>query len=204
MEQYEDFGSKSKVFYNYLDEEEIQSLARQEVEIDRECLNIVTVARISYEKGIDLALESAKRLKEKGISFKWYVCGDGVLYGEIKKQVSSERLDDCFILLGEKNNPYPYIKKCDIYVQPSRTEGFCTTTNEAKVLNKVIVTTDVGGMREQFVDRKTALITNINSQAIYEAIMELINSPKFANEIRENLSNTEINFNTSTIHEILS
>ena len=95
------------------------------------------------------------------------------------------------------------MEKCDIYIQPSRTEGFCTTTNEARVLGKAIVTTDVGGMREQFVDHKTALITEISAQGLSNAVMELLNNPSLKEEMEYNNKNSNFELNTISLNDIL-
>lgn len=96
------------------------------------------------------------------------------------------------------------MKSCDIYVQPSRTEGFCTTTNEARILGKAIVTTDVGGMREQFVDRESALITKVDGQSLSRAILELVDKPILKMHLEKNNRTSSSKLNTITIDEILS
>lgn len=64
----------------------------------------------------------------------------------------------------EDKNPYGYLKNCDIYVQTSRFEGYCTTTNEAKDLRKPVITTNVSGANEQFENNKSGLIVNIDTK----------------------------------------
>ncbi len=203
LSYYPEYESKSRVYYNHIEKEKIQELAVQE-KIDRlEKLMFLTVARVSYEKGIDIALECGKLLKDKDIDFVWYICGSGVLLDEMQKKSNILGVAKNFVFLGEKENPYPYMEKCDIYIQPSRTEGFCTTTNEARVLGKAIVTTDVGGMREQFVDHKTALITEISAQGLSNAVMELLNNPSLKEEMEYNNKNSNFELNTISLNDIL-
>ena len=201
---YPEYSEKSKVYYNHINEEKIKKLANQEEVKKNKKLEILTVARISYEKGIDIAIECGKILKDTGVDFIWYICGTGVLFKEMKQKSYELHVDENFVFLGEKENPYPYMKSCDIYVQPSRTEGFCTTTNEARILGKAIVTTDVGGMREQFVDRESALITKVDGQSLSRAILELVDKPILKMHLEKNNRTSSSKLNTITIDEILS
>ena len=90
--------------------------------------------------------------------------------------------------MGTKENPYPYIKNCDIYVQPSFTEGYCTTTMEAKILCKPIVTTDAPGMREQFVSGENGLIVNaMTPEALAQGIKTLLDHPEIMEKFRNAL-----------------
>ena len=76
-------------------------------------------------------------LHDKGLTnIKWYVVGYGGYEGRIKGIIAQNKLEDSFILLGKKTNPYTYIKACDLYVQPSRYEGKAVTVTEAKILGK--------------------------------------------------------------------
>jgi glycosyltransferase involved in cell wall biosynthesis len=79
------------------------------------------------------------------------------------------------------------IDQSDIYVQPSRYEGYCLTILEAKCLNKPIITTNVNGVKEQLINAQTALIVGINENEIYDAIKKLIDSSKLREELPQNL-----------------
>ena len=96
-------------------------------------------------------------------------------------------MEDKVIFEGNQANPYPYIKLCDIYIQPSYYEAYCTTTIEAKVLQKPIVVTDVCGMREQFKHGETALIVGVKPEEIYAAIKQLITQDGLKEYLMDNL-----------------
>ena len=81
---------------------------------------ITTVGRIAEVKGYDLLVKSAKLLKEYNFKFKWYIVGDGPERLVIEEMIKKYNLDNDVILLGNKSNPYPYIKNCNLYVQTSR------------------------------------------------------------------------------------
>lgn len=143
-----------KVMYNLQNFQEIVTRSQETIEIEIKPLTFVTVGRLSKEKGQDMIPDVAALLVNKGYDFVWYVVGDGEMRTTIEEKLKKIKMDTRVILLGNRNNPYPYMKQCSIYVQPSYTEGFRTTTFEAKILNKTIVVTDVPGMREQFHDNE--------------------------------------------------
>lgn len=137
---------------------------------------ILTVGRIAEEKGQDLAIETCKKLIESGENIRWYCIGDGSKKEEYQRKVKSLGIEDSFIFLGTKKNPYPYMKECDIYVQPSKHEGFCITIGEAKLFNIPIITTNFSGAYEQLKDSKQFyIIQNRDSEELKEKIKEYIN-----------------------------
>lgn len=136
--------------------------------------HIVTVGRMTVEKGAPLAVEACRMLREQSFDICWHWVGDGNQSDAIRKTVAEYGLEDRFILEGNQENPYPYIKNSDIYVQPSHYEAFSTTITEAKVLARPIATTDVGGMRDQLTDGENGLIVPVDAAAIAEAIKQLL------------------------------
>lgn len=146
-------------------------------------LRILTVGRLANQKGYDIALEACKILKNEGINFKWYSLGIGPLKLEIEKYIKNNNLEDNFILLGVKSNPYPYFRDCDIYVQTSKFEGFGLAIAEARMLNKPVVTTRFDAVYNQMIDRKNGLVVDMNAYGVANGILELINN----NEVKENI-----------------
>lgn len=187
---------KVEVFYNLIHSQKIHQLADLESGFDDafDGLRILTVARLSPEKGIDLAIEVMARLKEKQLPVKWYVVGDGAERDTLQRQIADCGLKDDFFLLGMKSNPYPFMKQCNLYVQPSRFEGYCTTTIEAKIFCRPVVATDVSGMREQFEDGVTGLICPTNADGIERSLEALIGSPALRDKLASNLSYCDFSF----------
>ncbi|TMW70541.1 glycosyltransferase [Alteribacter natronophilus] len=159
---------------------------------------ILTVGRLSYEKGPDLAIEAASLLLKDGIEFKWYWVGEGKKMSHYQALIRELNLENHFILLGLKSNPYPYMADCDLYVQPSRYEGYCITTLEASRFKKPIVTTDVNGAREQFQDNRNGLIVEITSLGLYQGIVRLLKDEllqqRLVNGLAENKDIEQMNF----------
>ncbi|OTW94472.1 glycosyl transferase [Bacillus thuringiensis serovar cameroun] len=152
-------------------------------------IRILTVGRLTNEKGQDLAIKVLARLINEGYKVKWYCVGEGGARKEYEKLIAEYGLERDFIMLGELTNPYGYMKTCDIYVQPSRYEGFCITLAEAKCLHKAIVTTNFTGAKEQIKNRETGMIVNICEDDIYEGVKSLIDNRSLCEVFSGNLAN---------------
>lgn len=140
----------------------------------KEGFHVVTVGRMTVEKGAILAVEACRLLREWGFDVCWHWVGDGNQSDAIRQTIAQHGLNDRFILEGNQENPYPYIKNAHVYVQPSHYEAYSTTITEAKVLRKPIVTTDVGGMRDQLADGVNGLIVPVDADAIANAVKKLM------------------------------
>lgn len=153
-------------------------------------IRILTVGRLTHEKGQALCIEALRKLKNDGYKVKWYCIGEGASRLRYEQSVKSESLEEDFIFLGAKINPYIYMKQCDIYVQPSLHEGYCITLAEARCFGKPIIVTDFTGAREQIVDRETGVIVDCNSNEIYKAVKEIIDNDALKNKISKNVTKT--------------
>lgn len=176
LEKFPMLEEKLLVLRNFCDSEDIRqkSQAFQPESFQKPGTHIVTVGRLSREKGADLALAACRQLLDEGRNVVWHWVGDGPIGPEIKKLRAQYGLQDAFFLEGNQDNPYPFIASADIYVQPSLYEAYSTTVTEAKILQKPMVVTDVGGMRDQLEDGVTGCIVPIDADAIAKAIQHLL------------------------------
>lgn len=149
---------------------------------------ILTIGRLHYQKGLEMAIESCRELLDKGYKLKWYVIGEGDEREKLLKLIKENGLEEHFCLLGLKSNPYPYLKQTDIYVQPSRFEGKSIALDEAKILNKPIVVTNFSTAKDQINDGVDGLIVEMNSNAVAEGIERLITDNKLQQTLIDNLS----------------
>lgn len=136
------------------------------------CLNILSIGRFCYQKNFESIPFIAKLLKDKGLKFKWYVIGFGDS-SEIIENISKSQTEDNVIILGKKENPYPYIANCDIYVQPSRYEGKSVTVREAQILCKPVVITNYPTASSQVINGVDGLICEMNNESIADTIYNL-------------------------------
>lgn len=191
---YPEFRDKIRVIYDTISSELVKKMANegQGYEDKFEGIRILTIGRHVHLKGYDMAIDAAKLLKASGVNFRWYSIGEGVLTNDLKKQVKEKGLEDNFIFLGTYTNPYPFIKGCDIYCQPSRFEGFGMAIAEAKILQKPIIATNFDIIYDQIEDKKNGLIVNMNSKDLYIGINEILNNKNLIKIINKNLNNERI------------
>lgn len=83
-----------------------------------------------------------RRILQEGCDVYWYIVGYGGDEHLIKEKIKEAGMESRVILLGKQDNPYPFIKGCDIYVQPSRYEGNAVTVREAQILCKPVIITN--------------------------------------------------------------
>ena len=170
-----EYKEKLQVIYNPIDVQEIVKKSKEESEaiFQKNKFNILTVARIHPQKGILKIIEIAEKLIEKDVDFVWNIIGDGELLNEFRQQVKEYGIDDKVIFWGRKNNPYPYIRDCNLYVQPSLHEGFGLTVLEARILNKIIVATDLPCFREQITNGVNGFLVPMDVEVFADKIKEI-------------------------------
>ena len=180
--------SKVTVIHNIYDDEKVKTGSESLVnDFDTNCISIVTVGRLSDEKGFKLAIDTCEILKTKlNLDFKWYWVGDGPAYKKAECLIYNAGLTKEFILLGKKDNPYPYMRLCNIYVQPSLSEAYCTTVMEAKMLNKAIVTTNVKSFYEQINHEQDGMISEGIATELAFNIETLLKDNELKNKIEKN------------------
>lgn len=139
-------------------------------------IRILTIARMSSEKGITDALQALRELRLNGDRVRWYFIGNGPKMEEYRLLADKLNISNDAIFMGSIVNPYRYLKDCDIYVQPSRGEGFCLAIAEAICLDKPIVATDFSGAREQLTGRDKSLIIGVYAPTLSEGIQLMVKS----------------------------
>lgn len=153
-------------------------------EFEKNQFNVLSIGRLTRQKGYDFAIDAVKILKEKYSDIHWWIIGAGELEEQLKKQVKDNELEEYITFLGLRANPYPYIRSCDLLVQPSRWEGKSVVLDEAKILAKPILATNYSTIKDQLKDKKEGLITDISPNAIAEGIIELRENPQLYNSIQ--------------------
>ena len=194
-QNFKGLSSKVKVINNIVSPTNIYDLASEEIVKENDLsdrINVLTIGRLSYEKGIDLAIEACKILKSKGYKVNWIVIGGGGETEKLNKLINKKNLANEFKLLGYKENPYPYIASTDIYVQPSRYEGKSIAIDEAKILHKPIVVTNYKSVEDQIKNNKNGIIVELDEMSIAKGIEKLICNQKLKSEIIYNLKNEKV------------
>lgn len=150
-------------------------------------MRLLTVGRLHEQKGIDLAVDAARCLKEQGIDFSWLIVGEGTQRAVLERKIAAYSLEKQVFLLGARTNPYVYMAKCDILVQPSRVEGKSIVLDEAKLLCKPIVVTEYSTVHDAIEHGKTGWIVGMEGSAIAEGIRHLRTQPELCKHLVDSL-----------------
>ena len=195
LKKYPSLQSKVRVMENITSPEFIRKMAEEDIEDsikNDNSFKLCSVARLSHAKGIDNAVKTLRILHDRGLTdIKWYVVGYGGDEDMIKNLIRENKLEDSFILLGKKINPYPYMKVCDIYVQPSRYEGKAVTVGEAQILGKAVVITNYTTAKSQVRDNIDGYICELSVEGIADGVEKLYKDKNLRIKLSENCKNTD-------------
>ena len=195
------YKNKSEVFYNIINFEDMKEKAKDNIQNDMPDgdYKVLTVGRICEQKGQDIIPNIVEKLKKRNVSLKWYLLGEGDYESLIKQKIKEKGIEKDIILLGKKTNPYPYFKKCDLYVQTSRHEGFGITLTEAKFFLKPIITSSFAGADEQIKNGENGFIVNFNEDKFVEKIIYLKNNIDVQRKMIEKLKEEKLQFKQNQI-----
>lgn len=181
-------------FDNIISSEFIMKQAEEfnaESEFDNNCIKLLSIGRFCEAKNFDNIPEICKIIRSRGLNVKWYIIGFGGDEQLILSKIKEYNMEDYVIILGKKDNPYPYIKACDLYVQPSRYEGNCVSVHEAQVLNKPVVITKYATSASQLTDGFDGIIVPMNNKECAEGICKILNNADLMNRLIVNTENTD-------------
>lgn len=196
-------ASKIISIHNIIDHKGILEKAYMPMEtvFDPDKKNIVTVGRVSYEKGMDIAVGVCADLVAKGHQdIHWWIIGDGPEMSEVKDEIERTHMSEFITLLGMKSNPYPYIANADIYAQPSRYEGYPMTLLEALVLGQPVISTVNNGAKEIIENNKTGILVSGKEKMLADAIEKILWEPDIWDVYKHNIQ--EINFDKLNLKSI--
>ena len=191
---YPQYKDKIRLFRNLLSREDILSKAERGRAFTDEFhgVRLVTVGRLHYQKGYDIAIEALARIIKDGYSVRWYIIGEGMERAHLEKLIRKNKVEDSFILMGKKDNPYPYVKQSDIYVHASRFEGKSIAIEEAQILGKAIIASDCTGNTEQIVDGYDGVLFPLSVENLVGEIKALIDNPQKIKMYEENVKTKEL------------
>lgn len=172
------YADKMMTLHNLTDVEGIRAKAKAPVpeEFPADKFRIVSCGRVSQEKGMDLAVQAAAELVAMGHeNIHWWIIGGGPAEKEVRARIAELHMEEYVTMLGMKANPYPYIRKADLYVQPSRFESYGLTIAEAMVLEKPILSTDTDGARVLANIEPVVRLCRSTAESIASAIADSLN-----------------------------
>lgn len=194
------YANKIVTINNVIDIDSIIEKSKETIEeglFPENKFNIVSCGRLSPVKGLNFAVKAIAKLVEEGYTdINWYIVGGGPIEKKIKEQIATLKMENHIFMLGMKNNPYPYMKKCDLFIQPSFFEGYSLSIMEAKILGTPILATyaAAGSQIENGVD---GFLCETNEESVYENILRLYKN----REELENCKQTLINCDFDSINQ---
>lgn len=184
--KYPNLKDKSIVIENILPLEYVEKQSNaidvsNEILKEKDVISICSIGRFSDQKNFDNVPNIAKQIIAQGYKIRWFIIGYGVDEGLIKRKIKEENVTNNVIVLGKKDNPYPYLKACDIYVQPSRYEGKAVTVREAQMLNKPVVITNFATSDSQLKNGIDGIIVPMDNEGCAKGIISVIKDVNLRN-----------------------
>lgn len=181
--------SKVVVIENILPEKLIRRQAEEfsvSEEMPEGAIRLLSIGRYCFQKNFDSVPFICKLLLKKGINICWYIIGFGSDEELIRKKIVENQMQDFVIILGKRKNPYPYIKECDIYIQPSRYEGKSVTVREAQLLGKPVIITSYTTASSQLEAGLDGIIVPLDNQECADGIAALIRDKERMRDLSRN------------------
>lgn len=204
IEEYTFLKDKARVIYNINNVEEIRQKSKEIVtdyDFNSEVPTIITCANVRPEKNFCRQIEVMHLLKTRGIDFKWINIGAQADINELRRVrdlIQKYHLENDFILLGTRGNPYKYMKQATAVAVLSDYESWSMVITEAKILGVPVIATKTSGALEQIDDRVTGLLTEFDVKDIANKLEELLLDNELQLHIRNNIRNFD---NTENILE---
>ncbi len=191
INRYPQLEARCHSIHNMIDYNKIINMSLENIEEEKmfntSFFTIVSIGRLCRIKQFDLIPFIADGLIKKGLSFIWYIIGDGEERIRINQLIEKHNVEGKVVLLGEKDNPYPYIRLSDLVVVTSLSEACPNVINEAKILHIPVVTTNFGSANEFIKDGVNGIITTRDN--IVNDITNIIRSLNFYSNIKLNARN---------------
>lgn len=154
-------------------------------------ITLLSVGRFCDAKNFDNVPDICRRLVEDGLNVKWYIIGYGGDEPLIRQKIAEAGMQGRVIILGKKDNPYPYMRACDLYVQPSRYEGKAVTVREAQLLGKPVVITNYATSASQLENGVDGVIVPMDNAGCAAGIAALLRDPARMQQLSENCTNRD-------------
>ena len=202
---YPEIGDKVYVLENISSAVTIREMAEKTTEDEYfryDKIKILSVGRLMEQKAFDLAVKAAGILKERKLEFIWYIIGEGELRLQLENLIQEKGLGDYVKFPGIKMNPYPYIAKCDIFVQSSKYEGKSIALDEAKILCRPIVVTNYVTVSNSIMDGVNGMISDMDETDLADKIQTLIEHKEIRESFTEQLRR-EKNGNEDEIYKYI-
>lgn len=192
FKNYYNLNEEPVVILNIIDEKNIVKKSKEKIDdkiFKKKYPNILSVGRLDSQKAYDRYIEIHKRLIDEGFKFRLFIIGDGLQKEFLINKISEYNIEDSFILLGKKKNPYPYFLKCDFSLLVSKYEGMPTVVSESLILGCPVVSTKVAGVNYLLDNGNYGIIIENSEEGIYKGLKEILLQKDLVNKYKKKLVN---------------
>ena len=199
----------ARVLYNPINREKILKLSNEKIDDIKlsSKFKLISVGRLSEQKGYDRLLRVFKKLKSDGLDIELILVGNGDKYNELNEYIVENKLGKDVTLLGFKENPYKYVRASDLFICSSISEGFSLVIGEAMAIGIPVVSVDCQGPNEVLDFGKYGKLVSNNEENLYNGIKEMINNKvlyeKYKNKANERGKMFSINKFINEVENIL-
>lgn len=194
-QQYPTFKDKTDYCYNFMlyDVIKEKSLAEQQIEFPENKFICFSACRLTAVKAIPRAINALKEVFKKYIDVVWYIAGDGGEREAINNLINAYGLQDQIILIGNQNNPYPYIKNSDLLINVSFNEAAPVTFFESKAIGTPVFATETVSARELLNQDVDSFICPNSEEGICAGFERLLLNKHLVFNAKEVLKNYDFN-----------
>lgn len=186
--------------YNPIDEKTVQESGLQPSPVSKPINGplLITVGRLSPEKGFGRLIKVFKKIKDEGIAFTLWIVGEGPLDSDLHKLVHDLNLENDVLFLGRQNNPHKFTAKADLFVCSSYSEGYSTVCTEAIMLGVPVLSTNVSGAEEIIEEAECGKVVGLDDESLYNGLSEVLQAPSVIDEWKKTLLTTRSRFYAGT------
>ncbi|UJF28774.1 glycosyltransferase [Kaistella sp. 97-N-M2] len=188
------FKEKIKLIHNISSQEKLCVLSDEDIPLWVNQKFILTIGRLTEQKAIEKAIDAFEILQKTESELQWIVLGEGSLRPFLENKIKEKGFENKFHLLGNKPNPYPYLKRCTVYVQTSIFEGKSIAIDEAKLFAKPMVITNYPSAKDQIMDGVNGLLADLNAVSIAKKIKMLLDDKNMQNAFSQKLRSEETSY----------
>lgn len=178
-------------------EKQSNEVVEEQLKKDDEIM-LLSIGRFSTQKNFDNVPDICRRIVESGLNVQWYLIGYGQAENLIREKISESKMENHVHILGKKTNPYPYVRMCDAYIQPSRYEGKCVAVREAQMLGKLVIITNYATSGSQLKNGVDGVIVPMENEDCANGIISILENK----ELRKNILDNVLNIDYTNAEEI--
>lgn len=197
----------TSVIHNVIHPEEIHQKSQEEIKdqlaFQEKLFTFSSVGRVKNGKGYPLLLDIHKKLLDEGLKHRILIVGDGDKVVELREKAKELGVNETFILLGNKNNPFPYIVDSDCFILPTQSEAYPLSVKEALVLGLPVLASDVGGVSEIVSDEIDGLLMTYDENDIFAKMKNILTDESLFQSLKSGADQAKLKFETTEIYQTL-